>query len=51
MAKVGDVVYKITEAQANCFKTAFGIFDTDGDGYVTLESVIRFAKKKLNSLN
>ncbi|CDJ42870.1 calmodulin, putative [Eimeria tenella] len=41
MAKVGDVVYKITEAQANCFKTAFGIFDTDGDGYVTLEE---FAK-------
>lgn len=37
MAKVDGVVYKITEAQAACFKTAFGIFDSDGDGYVTVE--------------
>ncbi|CDI87229.1 calmodulin, putative [Eimeria praecox] len=41
MAKVDGIVYKITEAQANCFKTAFGIFDSDGDGYVTAEEFVK----------
>ncbi|CDJ61182.1 calmodulin, putative [Eimeria maxima] len=41
MAKVDGVVYKITEAQANCFKTAFGIFDSDGDGFVTREEFVK----------
>lgn len=43
MAKVDGVVYKITEAQANCFKTAFGIFDSDGDGFVTRECATQSA--------
>lgn len=38
MTEIDGVTYKITETQANCFKTAFGIFDSDADGYVSCES-------------
>lgn len=42
MTEIDGVLYKITETQATCFKTAFGIFDTDTDGYVTCESAEEF---------
>ncbi|KAL8272474.1 hypothetical protein Esti_003597 [Eimeria stiedai] len=41
MTEIDGITYKITETQANCFKTAFGIFDSDGDGYVTCEEFIK----------
>ncbi|OEH79405.1 putative calmodulin [Cyclospora cayetanensis] len=39
MTEIDGVVYKITQTQASCFKTAFGIFDVDGDGYITHNSM------------
>ncbi|KAL8433797.1 hypothetical protein ACSSS7_003643 [Eimeria intestinalis] len=41
MTEIDGITYKITETQANCVKTAFGIFDSDGDGYVTREEFIK----------
>lgn len=41
MTEIDGVTYKITETQANCFKTAFGIYDADGDGAVTREEFVK----------
>lgn len=50
MTEIDGVTYKITETQASCFKTAFGIFDSDGDGCVTRESVETVACRYASSI-